>query len=123
MSQMLVRLQLPAFTTSSPSEIQARPRIGLDRAGEGLSALVWIIAFEPGHHRAAAAQTLVCGRPVPLTTSQTSPWTSDGCVGEKRIFRLPSGQRNVVVIVAPVLPPLGLPPGQDADSLALPTGS
>ena len=53
---------------------------------------------------------------MPLTTSQTSPWTSDCCVGEKLTFRLPSGQRNVVVIAAPVLPPLVLPPGQNADS-------
>lgn len=89
-------------------------RLLADGPGEGLPALVWIVASELGHHRAAAAQTVVATSAA--ETSQTAPWTSDGCVGEKRIFRLPSGHRNVVVIVAPVLPPLLLPPGQNADS-------
>ena len=54
--------------------------------------------------------------PVPLTTSQTALWTGDSCVGEKRICKRPPGQWNVVRIVGPVLRPLVLPPGQNADS-------
>jgi hypothetical protein len=56
-----------------------------DRPGEGVPALVWMFASEPGRHRAAAAKL-----PVPLATSQTALWTGDSCVGEKRICKRPA---------------------------------